>query len=137
MKIVLGIYGVFIFLLYTAFFTLSGDLLNGLYILPPLVISIACLITTLILDIRTSLRNKDTGKKAKKYFTVLMYFNIPIVIFSFILPLVNGNKSIEQLQSESLASIIGGVVMIFLTAPLLGYIAGTVYDMFFVKEGVR
>ncbi len=130
MKIIFGIYTVFVFLFYTAFFTLKGDLLSGLYILPPLIISALSLITLLIMDVRDA---KEKGR-GKRYFTLLLNLNIPLVILSFVLPLVNGNRTLEQIYADPIFTTLGGVAMIFFTVPLLGYISGTVLDLILSEE---
>lgn len=128
MKYALGIYSLFITLYYIAFFTFQGDFVHGLYTIPYLVIATLFLITAFVLDIRK--RAIDGEKRAKKYAITLSILNVPMVVVAFFVPLINGNRTIDEILIYSAPLTIAMFVMLFITVPIIGFVTGMVVDMF-------
>lgn len=128
MKYALGIYSLFITLYYIAFFTFQGDFVHGLYTIPYLVIAVLFLITAFVLDIRK--RAIDGEKRAKKYAITLSILNVPMVIVAFFVPLINGNRTIGEMLVYGPFLTIIMFLMLVITVPVVGFVAGMIVDMF-------
>jgi hypothetical protein len=125
MKFVLGIYSLFITLFYIAFFTFAGDFINGVYTTPYLVFSFLFLMLAFFLDLR---ENSRAEKRGMTYFITLAYLNVPMVVLAFFVPLMNGNRTIDEILIYQVPLTIGMFIGLFVTIPIIGYVMGTLID---------